>query len=176
MATRDGEIDSELLGTAYHEAGHCVMEIIRGRSIRYVTIIPGKRKDEHGRIALGRVVVRRPKQPLSEDQIRNELNAELMSAYAGIICEEAATGRSAQAATFLGDHEAVDKIIRAVFADRATPEIMGKMISYLFEKTHEVLRSPNVWRAVTDVANVLSVRLTLTGGEVKRIVLRALEG
>jgi hypothetical protein len=137
-----------------------------------VTIKPGKRKNIHGQIMIGRVVIRRPKLPQSSEQTKAEVNAALMECYAGAICEAAATGKSVEPSSLVDDHNHAVGLVTALLGEHATPENLQTVIARIYLETMKVFASPENWRAVVRVADALIARQTLTGGEVKHLVFR----
>jgi len=174
MADASNISDADLRGTAYHEAGHCVAAIIHGQTIRYVTIIPGKRKNARGQVMVGRMLIRRPKLPQSTEQKQAELNGHLMGCYAGIICESAATGKPVEASSGADDHKAAVAMATALLGNGIDPATVQIALRGLYLQTLEFFTSQEVLRAVKGVANALIARRALTGGEVKRLVFQAL--
>src|ERR1022692_2931169 len=74
-----------------------------GRTIRYVTIIPAKRKNAQGRIMLGRTLMQPPRKALSTEQTNVEINCYLMNCLAGAVCESAATGKPVEPSSIDAD-------------------------------------------------------------------------
>jgi hypothetical protein len=96
--------NADLRGTAYHEAGHCVMAVVHGLSIEYVTIVPDKGENALQQAMDGKVQLRCPTAPQSREERQTEIYGLLMVKYAGAICESAITGRPV-------DHQPLQPII-----------------------------------------------------------------
>jgi ATP-dependent Zn protease len=173
---KPNENDADLRATAYHEAGHCVAAICYGRTIRYVTITPGKRKNAQGQVMIGRTLIRRPRLPQSTEQKKAEVNAALMSSYAGVICESAAIGKSVDLSSCADDHKAARDIVMVFLGEDTDPATLQSVLLNLYQGTQRFFMTPGALQAVRRVADALMVRRTLTGGEVKRIVLQAFDG
>ena len=165
--------EADLRATAYHEAGHCVAEIVYGRTLRYVTIIPGKRKNARGQVMAGRALFRRPRGVQSREQKKTDFTAALMGCYAGVICESAATGKPVDQSSIADDHKAAVDMVSAFLGGNIAPERLQSVLSVIYQETLRFLVSPRIARAVRYVADALIVRRTLTGGEVNRLILQA---
>ena len=167
--------ESDIRATAYHEAGHCVAAILYGRTIRYVTIAPGKRKNRQGQVMVGRRLIRRVKVAPSAEQTKADVNAALIGCYAGGICESASTGRPVEPSSITDDHNAAVGMVSAFLGEDATPAILQDALVRLYQESQKLFMSPKACRAVRHIADALIVRRTLTGGEVKRLVLQAFD-
>jgi hypothetical protein len=163
---------ADVRAVAYHEAGHCVVAVLYGRTIRYVTITPGKRKNARGQVMIGRVVLRRPKLPQSPEREKAELCGALMECYAGVICESAATGMPVEPSTIAADHEAAVAMVSALLGPNADSETLEAKLKDLYLATAKLLSSDAMCRAVVRVAEALISKGTLTGRDVKRLVLQ----
>jgi ATP-dependent Zn protease len=167
---------ANLRGVAYHEAGHCVAAILCGRTIRYVTIIPAKRKNAQGRIMLGRTLMQPPRKALSTEQTNVEINCYLMNCLAGAVCESAATGKPVEPSSIDADVKDAIDVACAVFGADIGPDTRQRVISGLYRRAQKFFTDdPRRCRAVRRVAEALLVRRTLTGGEVRHIVLQAVD-
>ena len=124
----------------------------------------------------GRVLIRRPKVPQSTEQTHAEINGHLMGCYAGVVCEAAATGKPVDPSSAADDHKAAVDMVTAFLGKDTDPATLQSALHTLYLQTLQFFTLPRVLRAVTGVANALIARRTLTGGEVKRIVLRAFDG
>jgi hypothetical protein len=166
----------DIRAVAYHEAGHCVVAVLYGRTIRYVTITPGKRQNARGQVMNGRVALRRPKLPQSLEQATVERRGYLLGCYAGMICESAITGKPVDPSTVAADHEAAATMMSAVsttfFGKVADTATLKEALAALYLETVKLLSSDETWGAVVRIADALISRGTLTGGEVKRLVLQ----
>lgn len=164
----------DIRAVASHEAGHRVVAVIYRRAIRSVTIIPGKRKNARGQVMDGRTALRRPTLPQSPERVEAELFGAFMQCYAGVICESAATGKPVDPSTVAADHEAAVAMMSFLLGTNATSETLETKLKDLYLATVKLLPSDEMRRAGVRVANALIARGTLTGGEVKRLVLQAL--
>ena len=171
----DNRTNVELRATAYHEAGHCVAGVVYGRPIRYVTINRGKRKNPQGQVMEGRTLFRHPPKVQSAEDSKAFVEGALMSCYAGAICQAAFTGKPVDPSCIAEDHRGALAMIRAFLGPDAAPETLHQAVSGLYQGTQKLFLSPKVLRAAKRVADALMARRTLTGGEVKRIVLQALD-
>jgi hypothetical protein len=172
MADTHTTSDADLRGTAFHEAGHCVTAIVHGLSIRYVTIVPGKRKSALGPIMSGRTLIRGPKLPQTIEQEHAESNSLLMVRYAGAFCESAAAGKPVDPSTVAADHKAAKDTLAFRLGCDGDSATVQSALRNLYLETAKFLASPKILRAVQRVANALLERHTLTGREVRRIVFQ----
>jgi ATP-dependent Zn protease len=172
----DNPTSTELRATAHHEAGHCVAGILCGRAIRYVTIVPRKRKDPHGNIMSGRTVFRHPKAAQSTEETLAEISGALMVCYAGVICEAAFKGKLVELSSGAGDHKAAVDLVVALRGNDTDPAILQGVLHDVYGQTQKLFKSPKSVRAVKGIADALMARRTLTGGEVKRIFWQAFDG
>src|ERR1035437_2486014 len=163
--------DAGLRATAYQEAGHCVMAIRSGRTIRYVTMTPGK--NAMGQVTNGSTVIHRSNGVQSTEQEMANVGAALMCYYAGAICEAAATGKPVDLSTAAEDHKAAVETLKALLGENATPAILQARLVCLYRETQKLLVPPKACRAVRYVADALITRRKLTGTEVKRLVWQA---
>lgn len=171
MADVPNTVDAALRGTAYHEAGHCVTAIVHGLGVEYVTIVPDKGENALRQAMDGKTQLRCPTAPQSTEERQAEINGLLMVQYAGALCESAITGKPVDPSTVTADHIAAKRILAAYHGcDVDSPTVQCEL-RRLYLATAEFLAAPKVVRAVHRVAKALLERHTLTGDEVRHIVL-----
>jgi hypothetical protein len=175
--------DADLRAAAYHEAGHCVVAVLHRLSIRYVTIVPGKRKDANGYINAGVTMLRKSRAASPCKLTKGEMRI----LYAGAICQYLGTGEEPTPVSYSDDHRDAVAMVSAFLRPTDTPEerqraflgadapILMTSLESLFKATTEFLLDPKVWKAVVCIAATLLTRRTLRGGEAKRLVLETFD-
>jgi hypothetical protein len=152
---------------AYHEAGHAVVAWLLDRSFRRVSI---KETEEELGIALYRKWHNKFDPNHSDPKrARLQLEGAMMTALAGAEAERIHTGsRNDKGAGF--DDELVTTLAAFVIDERE--EELPAFVNWLTVRTRNLLKLPQNWRAVEELAAALVEREEIGAAEAKGIIRR----
>ncbi|MCR9118313.1 MAG: cell division protein FtsH [bacterium] len=149
--------DSQLVATAYHEAGHAVMAVSLGRVIQKVTIAPGK--SQFGQAHLGITAMGKGRTKASKDLLEDEA----LILLAGMVAEAHFTGHYCR-------HGAGQDLryLQRLLRDRAGSESqLERLQRRLLDKTEHLLREKHHAKAIELIAQELIQRTTISGRAVR---------
>lgn len=149
----DPKVSSDVIATAYHEAGHAVIALALGREVQRVSILPG-------RGWLGRCEFKKGRVRPSEDW----LEREILISLAGAAAEARHTGAYAWEGA-IADLRAV----RRLAVQRASERQAEKLESRLMAKVEHLLNQAGHWRAVELIAAELLRCETISGRAVRHL-------
>jgi hypothetical protein len=118
--------------TAYHEAGHAVLALVLGRSVRHVSILPDR--ERLGACEFGKGSAR----PTAD-----WLEREILIALGGIAAEARFTGKYAW-----GGAAHDQKVVRRLSIERAGERRAERLERRLLAKAEHLLADDNCWQAV----------------------------
>lgn len=148
--------------TAYHEAGHAVVAVEERLGIRLVTIVPNEE-------LLGFVL----EAPLPRDfkpdigmnsRIRNRIESEARVCFAGHIAQKRAYPRSHRL-----DGRDIQRAVDLVSYLVPQSKVLGAYLNLLYLQAENLVDFN--WQEIEAVANALLERDTISGSEVRRIVM-----
>jgi len=155
----------DLIATAYHEAGHAVMAVSRGRSIQKATIVAAKLQT--GGVRLGAVKMQQGRSKPTQDWMEDEV----LILFAGMVAEAHFTGAYRQAGAAM-DLRAINRLLKT----RAkTERQLEKLHRRLLDKTEYILDDAVHKQAVKSVAQQLLEHQTIKGRLVKHYLNQASE-
>ena len=145
-------METDRILTAYHEAGHAVMALLTGRSVKKVSIIPSQNRLGACTIQKGRT-----------RQVQDKLEAEILILLAGMAAESRKSGRyNVQGAS--QDLRGVEKL---ALARSGNPRQAQKLVHKMFDKTQHLLNNKATWSAVKMIASELIAHESISGRAAK---------
>lgn len=152
-----GASKTDLVATAYHEAGHAVMAVSLDRNVEKVTILPGNM--QAGGVRLGACKLKKGRTHGTKDWIEDEV----LILYAGMVAESRFTGRYCQ----IGAREDL-RIARGLLGNRAgTEKKLDRLQKRMLGKTEYVLDDQAHTAAIESVAKELIEKKTISGRAVR---------
>jgi hypothetical protein len=153
-------VDKKEKETAYHEAGHAIADTHQGMRVRSCTIIPGG-----GYAGLCRTTTR-----LREYSSRSKFEACIISLLAGEIAQRKFDKRGVK-----NYHGASDRHALVDLASRVcgSNEEIEKYIAWLYVRARNLIDSPFIWGAITQLAGRLYRDKTVDGKLVRQIYFDA---
>ena len=147
------KVSSDVIATAYHEAGHAVIALALGRAVQRVSILPG-------RGWLGRCEFKKGRVRPSEDW----LEREILISLAGAAAEARHTG------AFAWDGASADlRAVRRLAVQRASERQAERLERRLMAKVEHLLNQAGHWRAVELIAAELLRCETISGRAVRHL-------
>ena len=145
-------METDRILTAYHEAGHAVMALLTGRSVKKVSIIPSQNRLGACTIQKGRT-----------RQVQDKLEAEILILLAGMAAESRKSGRyNVQGAS--QDLRGVEKL---ALARSGNPRQAQKLVHKMLDKTQHLLNNKATWSAVKMIASELIEHESISGRAAK---------
>lgn len=144
-------IDSKI-HTAYHEAGHAVMALLMGRSVKKVSIVPSQNRLGACTIQKGRV-----------KQVQDKLEAEMLILLAGM----AAEGRKSGQYNLQGAAQDLRGVEKLAMARSGNNRQAQKLIHRMLDKTQHLLGEKSTWKAVKVIAAELLEGESISGRAAK---------
>lgn len=145
-------METDRILTAYHEAGHAVMALLTGRSVKKVSIIPSQNRLGACTIQKGRA-----------RQVQDKLEAEILILLAGMAAESRKSGRyNVQGAS--QDLRGVEKL---ALARSGNPRQAQKLVHKMLDKTQHLLHNKATWNAVKMIASELIEHESISGRAAK---------
>ena len=145
-------MEDDRILTAYHEAGHAVMALLMGRSLKKVSIIPSQNRLGSCTIQKGRA-----------KQVQDKLEAQILILLAGMVAESRKSGRyNVQGAS--QDLRAVEQL---AMARSGNPRQAQKLVHKMLDKTQHLLRNKATWSAVKVIAAELIEHKSISGRAAK---------
>ena len=145
-------METDRILTAYHEAGHAVMALLTGRSVKKVSIIPSQNRLGACTIQKGRT-----------RQVQDKLEAEILILLAGMAAESRKSGRyNVQGAS--QDLRGVEKL---ALARSGNPRQAQKLVHKMLDKTQHLLQNKAPWSAVKMIASELIAHESISGRAAK---------
>jgi len=154
--------------TAYHEAGHAVLDWRLGTRLRRATIIANPGDQTLGHVLP--VKIDRRFDPSLHDQytVRRRLEPRIVAMMAGVIAERRFTGRRRNWAGAESDlHEAQGLALHCLGGN--TGKAFTKYFAWLFEESREWVEAE--WPRIEAVAPALLERETLNGRELRGVIV-----
>ena len=138
---------SELVATAYHEAGHAVVALALGRPVHRVTVRPTTDR-------LGQCEFKKGRHQPTDDWVEDEI----LIALAGMAAEAKATGvyERGGAARDL-------RFARSLMLQRASERSLERFERRMLGKVEHLLGDDGHWRAVEAIAAELVAKETISG-------------
>ena len=158
----------DLESTAYHEAGHAVMDYLFRTRLLSITIEPST--DTEGQCSFGGTGPNFQPEFQTGHRTRVRLEAIAMRALGGAVAQELFTGRRPVRSSWRSDRENAMDAISYLTGDNRELEAY---LTWLLVRTEAALRSPLKWQMVTSLAQSLLDRPTLTGHEARAIIRSA---
>ncbi len=149
----DPNVSSDVIATAYHEAGHAVIALALGRAVQRVSIVPG-------RGWLGRCEFQKGRVRPSEDW----LESEILISLAGAAAEARHTGAYAWEGAI-----ADLRTVRRLAVQRASERQAERLERRLIAKVEHLLNQAGHWRAVELIAVELLRCETISGRAVRHL-------
>ena len=144
---------SELVATAYHEAGHAVMALTLGRAIQKVTIAPGQMQT--GGQRLGACEIKKGRLKPAQDGLEDDI----LILFAGMVAESRVTHRYCQRGASLDLRAA-----RRLIATRAnTQRQLEKLERRLLDKAEHLFADAGHAKAIELIALELMQKETISG-------------
>ncbi len=150
----DPDPNRKLLATAYHEAGHAVMAVSLGRTIKKVTIAPSQLQT--GGFRLGLCDIQKGRIKASRDWLEDDV----MILLAGMVAESHFTGSYCRSSA-AHDLQAVMRLLG--LARAANPRQLERIEQRLIDKTEHILGTAVHSHAVEFVTIDLMQKTTLRG-------------
>lgn len=165
-----------LEATAYHEAGHTVMAFIVRRRILGVSIIPDKRTRGHVRLTKRGDKFYEHVETVSELDLKTRamVEAEIMFTYAGPIAEELFRGKANTRGSW-GDYHSAAYRLSSSSVCSFDPEERRAYSTWLWCRAKYVLKRPQHWAAVENLAWELLQRRRIGGRTVRQIIVAAMQ-
>lgn len=156
---------SALLSTAFHEAGHAVMALARGRVVQKVTIRPGKSQFGQSRLGLCELGKRHARR--SNDLLEDEV----LILFAGMVAESRLTGQ------YCHEGAAQDlRMIQRLLQNRAgSVKQLERLQRRLLDKTEHLLDDQAHANAIELIADRLVQDETVSGRAVRHYYKQALQ-
>ncbi|HBJ36416.1 MAG TPA: cell division protein FtsH [Planctomycetaceae bacterium] len=155
---------SELIATAYHEAGHAVMAAILGRNIQKVTIKAGQ--IQTGGVRLGVCELASGRRRASNDALQDEV----LILLAGMVAEAKFTGRYCK----LGASQDLRHVASLLHERGGNEKQAERLQRRMLDKAEHLLNVPAHWQAITLVAKELIERKAISGRSVRHFVSQSL--
>ena len=149
--------------TAYHEAGHVVMNTIKRRAFRLATIDPERLADGVNGCVFGGTISEQRKENLRLVQKDIEIR------FAGGIAEKIYTGRNNNVGARSDRHWAAELIIDHI----PNPKRLDYFIQYLWLGVEDELKKPLNWASVEAIADYLLEHKTLHSRKARLIAREA---
>lgn len=152
--------DEEL--TAWHEAGHALMAVVRGGRIVHVSIEP---ENDLGPLRFGESIVQWPPSPRSQIEL-----SEIHVSLAGPVAEMIYAGDQqpvAEVPEFADDWQRCVDNVRALTSDL---ESQWRMLTRAQEWLHHFFDQEHCWAAVSAIADELLTHETIEHDCVSEIV------
>ncbi len=157
---------STLNATAHHEAGHAIMRLKVGLSVRKVSIVPEKEDNSLGRCEGSRYPVWFNPEIEVDTRSRLYIENNVLVLYAGLLAEARFTGRRNHIGASQDYRTAVNLAGYACGSD----EELSKYLAWLFCRAKAVIdNNPFFWPAVTDLAADLMNRREISGRQVRSL-------
>lgn len=159
------DTESQILATAYHEAGHAVMALAFGCSVNKVTIVPGR--SWLGQHRLGVCELQKGRSA----NARNLLDDEIVILFAGMVAEAHFTGRYCE----VGAAEDLRTIRRLLCRRVGSDKQNGRLQRRLLARTENLLDDEATALAVKMVATELVKKQTISGRAVRHFYQQAMQ-
>jgi len=151
---------TQLIATAYHEAGHAVMATILGRKIKKVTVKP--RQIQTGGIRLGVCELGAGRDRSSKDALEDEA----LILLAGMVAEAKLTGHYCK----LGASQDLRQASAILQARGGSESQTQRLLQRILNKAEHLLSGPVYVEAIEIVAKELVDRTVISGRTVRHIV------
>ncbi len=138
---------SELVATAYHEAGHAVVALALGRPVHRVTVRPNADR-------LGQCEFKKGRHQPTDDGLEDEILISL----AGMAAEARATGIYER-----GGAVRDLRFARSLMLQRASERGLDRYERRMLAKVENLLADDGHWRAVEAIAAELVAKETISG-------------
>jgi hypothetical protein len=158
-----------LEATAYHEAGHAVAHHVLGFNIRAVTIVPSK--DCAGKVS-GKLGVK-PRILEYGNPSRATVakwHDKAITLLAGAEAQRRFKPHSIRRYMASSDRGAVVDILSRLHPEE---EELNAVIKYLEARTRNLVGNPIRWGQIEDLAGALVAKRTLTGQEVRQVLVES---
>jgi hypothetical protein len=156
--------------TAYHEAGHAVIDRKLGFQVKEVTIVSkkGAAGQERMRYAcLGRVHYDNPYGSITR------CHNWIIGAFAGEEAQRRYNPKSVRSHHAAHDRKAIGEILWRLHGENS--ELIKHVYRYLRAEARSLVAYPILWRQIEDLAKALIERKTLPGEEVSAILRASVE-
>lgn len=141
-------MEDDRILTAYHEAGHAVMALLMGRSLKKVSIIPSQNRLGACTFQKGRT-----------KQVQDKLEAEILVLLAGMVAESRKSGRY----NVQGASQDLRKVEKLAMTRSGNPRQAEKLIHKMLDKTQHLLSNKAAWSAIKVIASELIEHESLSG-------------
>ncbi len=155
---------SQMVATAYHEAGHAVMALSFGCPIKKVTIVPGR--SWLGQYRLGVCELQKGRSAHG----KSGLDDEIVILFAGMVAEAHFTGRYCEA----GAAEDLNSIRRLLCQRVSSGKQHERLQRRLLALTEHLLNDAGTALAVELVAKELMQKQTISGRAVRHFYQQAM--
>jgi hypothetical protein len=157
-----------LVVSAYHEAGHAVIDRKLGFKVKRVTIIPDPKLGAAGQVNNRYLCLSRVQFDNSYGSIRTRCHNWIIGAFAGEEAQRRHNPRSVRSHHGAHDRKQISEILGRLHGENS--EVIKHAYSYLQAEARKLVAYPITWRKIEDLAKALLERKTLSGEEVDDIL------